>query len=165
MYDPLAHVGFYNPKDIDESGAIVQDIKRLQRENLPADALPHAHLSLTLYCYLRQEGPTPDSSSSTAGPSSQPSTQGAALASSSWRPALERALKAFSEKRKLRAQQGTSNVASPAHFRNSNTPRGIAGSRLGTGHGTGHGTGAHRPTSLNASRLSAVPEHQTTPTR
>ena len=140
-----------------------QDIKRLQRENLPADALPHAHLSLTLYCYLRQEGPTPAAAGSSqpgannvTGLSSQLSSQRDNAPLSTWRSSLEKAVRSFASRRHLRPQQGTSNVASPAHFRHSNTPRATATSRLGTG--------AHQPISLAESRLSAVPE-QHTPTR
>ena len=70
VYDPLARVGFYNPKDVgdvvadDELAALAAQaapepykIVHMDRARLPADALPQEHHSRTLYCFLRAEGP------------------------------------------------------------------------------------------------------------
>jgi hypothetical protein len=114
VYDPLAHVGFYNPKELDADGRQIPTIHRMTKDKLPGDALPEAHLSLTLYCFLREEG---------------------ASAGLSWRSALEQAIRTFRRDKSFKDQQGTSNVASPAHL-HSNTPRAARapdGSRPPTG--------------------------------
>ena len=84
-YDPLAKVGFYNPKAVHEKTPIAL----LPWESYPQIYLPAACHTRTLYCYLRSE-------------------------EAGWRPAIETALASWSEDMQFTDQAGTSNMASPA---------------------------------------------------
>jgi len=60
VYDPLANVGFFNPKDLNEDGVMSGEILPMDRNRLPGDVLPASYHNMTLYCYLRREGSCPN---------------------------------------------------------------------------------------------------------
>ena len=87
VYDPLVHVGLYNPKGDD---TIM--IERPKVDKYPQIYLPAASQVRSLWCYLREEGP-----------------HGLA-----WREQLEAAIKQWQSEAGRHEQHGMSNVASPA---------------------------------------------------
>ena len=120
VYDPLAQVGFYNPKEIDEWGKFTGTAKLIARERLPGDVLPASYHNQTLYCFMRAEGPAArqpsHGASQPASLDSEPPPDGP------WRTALESAINAFKAEQKLYDQQGTSNAATPRGNRAAATP-------------------------------------------
>ena len=117
VYDPLATVGFYNPKDASPDTIIHLNKKQLPQISLPmlsqarthppthraarARARTHTHFiarsrapaqDITLWCYLKCDGPK----------------------GNTWEKDVIRALKSWKLKGMVE-QQGTSNRASPAH--------------------------------------------------
>lgn len=106
VYDPLAHVGFYNPKHVDETGTMIEEIYHIPREKLPGITLPASYHNLTLYCFLRSEGP----------PSRVEDGARAQVPHElTWRGAVEKALDTFKKDRSLVEQHGTSNCPTPSH--------------------------------------------------
>ena len=115
VYDPLAHIGFYNPKDVDEHGHMCERIFCIHKERLPGDVLPSAYVTLTLFCYLRSAGPCrPDEPELT------------------WSHSITKAIQSFRDETKLVDQEGTSNCPTPSHGPHThersvgNTPRASA---------------------------------------
>ena len=115
VYDPLAHIGFYNPKDVDEHGHMCERIFCIHKERLPGDVLPSAYVTLTLFCYLRSAGPCrPDEPELT------------------WSHSITKAIQSFRDETKLVDQEGTSNCPTPSHGQHThersvgNTPRASA---------------------------------------
>ena len=96
IHDPLINVGFYNPKELTESGIPSDKIQHLSRDRIPALYLPASMWQRTAMCYLRDEGP----GGSDDGPSR-------------WRIAIDEALNHWRKDLSLAEQQGTSNTASP----------------------------------------------------
>jgi len=97
VYDPLARVGFYNPKErLAEGGGDAYDVIFPTRDRLPELYVPSMCFQRTLYCYLKDDG----------------------LDDATWL-ALEQAIHKWHSNQKLREQLGTSNVATPS----SQTPR------------------------------------------
>ena len=110
VYDPLAGVGFFNPKQADaESGGGGGGIERIDQERVPKIYIPAASHTKTLWCYLRVEGEGGDPSIKYGD---------------DWRPEIQAALNKWKERGGFTNQTGTSNTASPAVMRGSQpTPK------------------------------------------
>jgi hypothetical protein len=136
VHDPLARVGFFNPKDVDESGQPTRRIQRLNQQKFPQIYLPASTHTRTLWCYLKSEGE----------------------ASCHWREQLELAIAQWVRDRDLTEQHGASNTVSPA------VHRGARAGATPTGGDSGHGRAVMRPAGLvgrfadRGRALSAIPE-------
>lgn len=135
-YDPLAGVGFFNPKQ-GLAGGGHDEIERLDQSKMPKIYMPAASHTKTLWCYLRVEGHDVE-----------------CLHGDEWRAELDRALKKWKDHQRLTAQVGTSNVASPAvHMKGSQpTPKHVPSAAKRSSGLTPIGLDGPR------GRLSAVPE-------
>lgn len=107
VYDPLANVGFYNPKEpVGEGG---ETVLFPTRDKLPEIFLPSVHQMKTLYCYLKQDSPAKEVMENVAN-----------------------ALESWKQKRSYRQQIGASNNATPSKA-DRRTPSGTPASAGGGG--------------------------------
>eukprot|EP00908_Phaeocystis_cordata_P007713 Transcript_18365.p2 GENE.Transcript_18365~~Transcript_18365.p2 ORF type:complete len:387 (+),score=195.96 Transcript_18365:1342-2502(+) len=136
-YDPLARVGFFNPKEAVDGAE--PEIRHCPREQIPRIFLPAAQHLRTLYCYLK-------------------TSQAEAERDATYREhaeelqeRVEAALDAWKKDRKVGAQLGTSN-ATPSRCSSQH------GSQQASVNSTPRGEGRMKPKALARTDLASVPE-------
>lgn len=140
VYDPLARVGFYNPKEVDEAGRFTGTIQDLQRENLPGLYLPSSSTSRTLWVYLRSEGHPSDG----------------------WREVVKEAVRLWRKDKwgggGVREQQGTSN-SQQSSVRYRPSPRG-GGTISRRGSRSGSAVRCQQSSSPSQQAPGSLPKHR-----